>query len=185
MSELEIADIEASQKGDHDAYRRLVKRYEAIISRLMWRFSNQIDVCEELTHDTFIEAYTSLGQYQFRGPFTAWLKRIATRMGYRYWKELHRARKFAQIDEIDHHTKPTLYQGSYDPEALTDYLLGRLKPTERLILILLYFDNCSTKEISDQLGWTRGMVKMRAYRARQKLKAIVERERLLDNTDFK
>lgn len=185
ISDPETANIKASQSGDHDAYRRLIEQHEASISRLMWRFSQEVSVCEELVHETFVEAYTSLGKYQFQGPFSAWLKRIATRTGYRFWKKQHQARKLTRLDEIGPIEIPRTHQPEYDPEVLANYLLSQLKLTERLVLTLLYYDNCSIKEIAERLGWTHAMVKMRAYRARQKLKAIVKREKLLDAMESK
>ena len=71
-----------------------------------------------------------------------------------------------------------------DAALLASKLLERLAPAERLVLTLLYFDECSTQEIAERMGWNRAMVKMRAYRARQKLKTIVEQEHLLDNFEW-
>jgi RNA polymerase sigma-70 factor (ECF subfamily) len=59
-------------------------------------------------------------------------------------------------------------------------LLARLPPAERLVLTLMYFDDCQVKDIARRMGWTRAMVKMRAYRARRRLKAIAGREHLLE-----
>lgn len=184
MCDLELADIKASQKGDHEAYRRLVERHEASVSRLMWRFSQEVNVCEELTHETFVEAYTSLARFQFQGPFSAWLKTIATRTGYRYWTKQRREQKYVHLDKLESLAIAKSHPKPFEAEVLANYLLSRLKPTERLVLTLLYLDSCSIKEISKRLGWTEGIVKMRAYRARRKLKTIVEREKLLDTVEF-
>lgn len=184
MNDPELADIQASQVGDHEAYRRLVQRYEAIVSRLMWRFSRQADVCEELVQETFVEVFLSLKGFKFRGPFEGWLKRIATRVGYRYWKQQRRARQFVHLDESVPLEAPELTREPADAAALAHRLLDRLAPAERLVLTLLYFDKCSTQEIAERMGWNRAMVKMRAYRARQKLKTFVERENLLDSFEW-
>jgi RNA polymerase sigma-70 factor (ECF subfamily) len=184
MSDSEPKDIRASQNGDHEAYRRLVLRHEASISRLMWRFSQQIHICEELVHDTFVEAYGSLGGYQFQGSFSAWLKRIATRRGYRYWKQRDRDQKYVALDDVEPLEAPTSHRDAADASALVDHLLAQVKPIDRLILTLLYLEDCNTKDIARRLGWTRGMVKMRAYRARKKLRSIVERAGLLDRPEL-
>jgi len=184
MCKLDLADIKASQKGDHDAYRRLVERHESCISRLVWRFSQEVNVCEELVHETFVEAYTCLGKYQFQGPFSAWLKRIATRIGYRYWTKQRREQRYIHLDKLEAPEISKPHSKPFEAEVLVNYLLSRLKPTERLVLTLLHLDNCSIREISKRLSWTQGMVKMRAYRARRQLKTIVEREKLLDTVEF-
>lgn len=181
MRDLDSDDIKASQEGDHEAYRRLVQQYEATVSNLMWRFSHQTGVCEELTQETFVQAYLSLRGARFRGSFEGRLKRIATRVGYRYWKQQQRARQFVSLDETTPFEAPKCRQQLADVECLAHQLLQRLPPTERLVLTLSYFDKCSTQDIAERLGWNRAMVKMRAHRARRKLKTIVERENLLDN----
>jgi len=184
VNDLDHDDIRASQQGDHEAYRRLVMRYEAVLSRLMWRFSHQAGVCEELVQEAFVEAYTSLGGFRFQGPFEGWLKRIATRVGYRYWKQQRRERQFMPLDENVPIEAPEPDKEPADAAMLAAKLLERLAPAERLVLTLLYFDKCSTQEIAERMGWNRAMVKMRAYRARQKLKTIVEQEHLLDDFEW-
>lgn len=180
VSDVDQADIKASQQGDHEAYRRLVRRYEATLSRLMWRFSSEASVCEELVHEAFVEAYMSLGGFKFQGPFEGWLKRIATRVGFRYWKRQKRERQFVPLNEAVPMEAPAPSAEPVDAAALAQRLLDRLAPAERLVLALLYFDGCNTQDIAERMGWSRAMVKMRAYRARLKLKAICEQERLLE-----
>jgi RNA polymerase sigma-70 factor, ECF subfamily len=59
-------------------------------------------------------------------------------------------------------------------------LLARLAPQDRLVLTLAYLEDCSMKEIAEQTGSTEDAVKMRAYRARNLLRQIAEREHLLE-----
>jgi DNA-directed RNA polymerase specialized sigma24 family protein len=47
-------------------------------------------------------------------------------------------------------------------------------------MTLIYFEGCSTEEVAERMGWNRGIVKMRAYRARKKLREIAERENLAE-----
>jgi RNA polymerase sigma-70 factor (ECF subfamily) len=60
-------------------------------------------------------------------------------------------------------------------------LLALLSPPDRLVLTLLDLEERSTQEIAQMTGWTRPMVKMRAMRARHKLRLIA---RELNMTDF-
>ena len=56
----DASDIAATLSGDGEAYRRLVLRYQGIISQQMSRFSRDASVREELVHDIFVEAYKPL-----------------------------------------------------------------------------------------------------------------------------
>jgi RNA polymerase sigma-70 factor (ECF subfamily) len=102
-------------------------------------------------------------------------------VGYRFWKEQAREKSVLPLEDFDAvHTDDS---DNIDPSVAADVLhslLARLPRAERLVLTLMYFEQCSTKEIAEQMGWTRAMVKMRALRARRKLKTIAERENLLE-----
>jgi DNA-directed RNA polymerase specialized sigma24 family protein len=86
----ELEDVRLSRRGDSDAYTRLIKQHQPYVSRILWRFSRDRLVHEELVQDVFVEAYLSLGSYRQKAPFGHWLSRIATRVGYRYWKQMAR-----------------------------------------------------------------------------------------------
>jgi len=174
-------DILACLDGDEDSYVRLVRRYETQITRLMWRFSRDPAVCEELVQDVFVEAYYSLKSYRGKAPLIHWLRKIGVRVGYRYWKEQAKAKAAVPLQDFD--TIETEQADDVDPAEAAEILhalLARLPADERLVLTLMYFEQDSTKDIATRMGWTRARVKMRAHRARKKLKTIAESENLLE-----
>jgi RNA polymerase sigma-70 factor (ECF subfamily) len=174
-------DIVACLEGDKDSYERLVRRYEMQITRLMWRFSRDPAECEELVQEVFVEAYFSLRSYRSRAPFLHWLRKIATRVGYRFWKQKEKRKAFIPLADFDavekEDTNPVDSQAAAE---ILHSLLARLPKAERLILTLMYFEQYSTREIAEMMGSNRAMVKMRALRARKKLRTIAERENLLE-----
>ena len=172
-------DIAASLAGDEEAFARLVRRHTPAVTSLLWRFTRDRGRCEELVQETFVEAFFSLGRYRGRAPLESWLRRIATRVGYRYWRNRDRAGSSVPLAELE----VAAPEAEADPALaaqIVHALLARLPAAERLVLTLLYFDNCDTKEIAARMGWTRAMVKVRAYRARRRLRAIARREHLLE-----
>jgi RNA polymerase sigma-70 factor (ECF subfamily) len=185
VENLDWYDIQATLAGDETAFERLIRRYQEQIARLMWRFSRDSAVCERLVQDTFVEAYLSLKSYKAKAPFLHWLKKIATRTGYRFWKEQDRARLVLPLDDLD-------FAAPDDPKEIEPYkaaeilhaLLDRLDSTERLVLTLMYFEDCSIKEIAQRMGWTSAGTKMRASRARRKLKKIAEKEKILEKLEW-
>ena len=179
-------DIEASRRGDQDAFRRLVERYEADVSRFMWRFTQNEQVCEELVQEVFVEAYFSLDGYKFKAPFAFWLKTIATRVGYRLWKRQARDRRFVDIESVADIESPEPQNVYHNEDVLrtVNLLLEQLPPADRLVLTLLYFDQCSIREIADRMGWNQALVKTRAYRARKKLLGIANRLQIWDKLEW-
>ena len=169
-------DIRNCQQGDEDAYARLIKRYEILISRQMWRFTRDPQRLEELVQEVFVEAYTSLGSFKGTAPFEHWLRKIATRVGYRFWK--HKSSDNERREKLEQHKlEITPSTGRTSPSEAAEYLfnlLGTLPAQERMVLTLLYFEGWGTEEIAQHLGWTRSLVKVRAFRARKKLKTKLE-----------
>jgi len=177
-------DVTASVKGDEDAYERLVRRYEKQITGLLWRFTRDPVQCEELVQQVFVEAYFSLKTYRGDAPLLHWLRRIASRTGYRFWREKAKEPQemplpdFEIMEQIEAEEEERI-----DPSeaaAVLHALLARLAAPDRLVLTLLYFERCGTQEIAEQMGWTRAKVKTQALRARRKMKEIAEREHLLE-----
>jgi RNA polymerase sigma-70 factor (ECF subfamily) len=171
----EQEDIAASLKGDGEAYRRLVVQYQGLIAGQMRRFSQDPVVLEELVQEVFVEAYLSLKSFRGNAPFLHWLRTLATRTGYRYWKR--QARRRGREDELP----DEMPQLPAEPGALTHFeaedmlfhLLEKLPPNDRLALTLFYFDDCGTTEIAERTGWSRASVKVRLYRARNRLKEFL------------
>ncbi|MFC1572722.1 RNA polymerase sigma factor [Candidatus Eisenbacteria bacterium] len=176
VSENDRPDIQASLRGDQAAYARLVRRYETQIAAQMWRFTRDPDTLDELVQGVFVEAYLSLRGFRGKAPFLHWLRRIATRVGYHHWKRRAREQKHREALAEWRATLPSVTEESTSSQA-AEYLhvlLDRLPPQDRLVLTLHYFDGLDTREIAERTGWNRGLVKVRAYRARRKLKALLE-----------
>jgi RNA polymerase sigma-70 factor (ECF subfamily) len=174
-------DILACLNGDEGSFVNLVRRYEKPITKLMWRFSRDPVVCEELVQNVFVEVYFSLKNYRGKAPFLHWLRKVAVRVGYKYWKEQAKTKAAISLNGFDIvETKETDPIDSSVAAQILHTLLARLPATDRLVLTLMYFEQCSTKEIATRMGWSRAMVKMRALRARKKLRIISENENLLE-----
>jgi RNA polymerase sigma-70 factor (ECF subfamily) len=181
VESIDRKEIAACLGGDDKSYARLVQRYEAQITKLMWRFSRDPAECEELVQEVFVEAYFSLKSYRGRAPFLHWLRKIGTRVGYRFWKEQAKRKALVPLTDFDAiEKKDTNEVDSQIAAEILHSLLARLSKADRLVLTLMYFEQNSTREIAARMGWNRAMVKMRALRARKKLKKIAERENLLE-----
>jgi RNA polymerase sigma-70 factor (ECF subfamily) len=176
----DVDDIRLARQGDSDAYRRLVERHQNHVARILWRFSRDRLVHEELVQDVFVEAYMSLNGYRGKAPFGHWLARISTRVGYRYWKEKARQKVSEpfSIEEWDGVADEEENLDKLDPEqaaGILHQMLAQLPPRDRLVLVLRYLEGCDVAETARRTGWTRAMVKVQALRARGKLKRLLER----------
>ena len=178
----DIDDVRLSRQGDPDAYTRLIERHQQEISKIMWRFSRNRTVHEELVQDVFVEAYISLATYKERAPFTHWLTRIATRVGYRYWKLKAREKKFERfsLEDWDQlNTKSSEEIDASQAAALLHNLLGQLSPRDRLVLTLRYLEGCDVVETAHRTGWTKSMVKVQTLRAKKRLQKLLPKQEIV------
>ncbi len=172
-SKIDLEDIQLSLKGNEQAFARLIKRYEKSIAAQMWRFTRDPVILDELVQDVFIEVFNSLKRFKGHSSFYFWIRRISLRVGYRYWKRKGREQsRFVDPDEIELEAlkAPEKSQPSEAAEMLYT-LLKTLPVKERMVLTLHYFDGCDMNEVAERMGWSRALVKVSAYRARQKLRA--------------
>jgi RNA polymerase sigma-70 factor (ECF subfamily) len=170
-----LEDVRLSRQGDSDAYTRLIKQHQSHVSRILWRFSRDQLVHEELVQDVFVEAYMSLGSYREKAPFGHWLSRIATRVGYRYWKQLARRHETESFSLAEWDQLPDKSPEDMEPGQAADLLhrlLAQLRPRDRLVLTLRYLEGCDVAETARRTGWTKSMVKVQSKRARKRLEKL-------------
>ena len=179
-----IADVRDALEGDQEAYRKIVDRFTPVIARQMQRFSRDRRVQEELVHDVFVEAFVSLSSFRQASPLEHWLRKIAVRVGYRYWKDQGREKDRRELlvlhGLLDNDTSS---DGSNASDAADElhFLLSKLAPRDRLVLTLLYWDECTVTEAAALSGWTTALVKVQAHRARKRLRKLLEERGYDDN----
>ena len=174
-------DIAATLDGDGEAYARLISRYQTQIGNRMWRFTRDRNLWEELVQDVFVEAYTSLARFKGTAPFEHWLNRIATRVGYRFWRDRKRSQGTTSLghgrDQESASIAPAEQMNELTPYQAAEMVhaqLAQLPPRDRLVLTMMYLEQASVAEIADHTGWTKSMVKVQAFRARKKLRKLLE-----------
>jgi RNA polymerase sigma-70 factor (ECF subfamily) len=167
-AETEARLVEASRGGDSRAFGDLVRRHERRVFRLAGRFFRRREDVEDVAQETFLAAWRRLETYRARAPFEHWLTRICLHCCY---ARLGRERPAAALDR-----EPIA--PAVAPEAAIDLerILAHLPARDRFVLLLLEGEGWSVAEIAARLGWSRVNVKVRAHRARRRLRAILERE---------
>ena len=166
--------------GEPDHFRQLIERYQQLVATIMWRFSMDAEEHDELVGQVFIEAFEGLGGYRAQAPFEHWISRIATRVGYRYWKRQRRERSINRVsledcEQIADASADELIDAGQAAEMLYR-LLAQLPPRDRLVLTLRHVEDCSVEETARRTGWSQTLVKVQAFRARKKLAKLYELE---------
>jgi RNA polymerase sigma-70 factor (ECF subfamily) len=175
--------------GDVDLFEELLMRYQEHVGRIVAGHVPR-EMVDEVAHDVFVRAYTSLPTYSLRTPFSHWLSTIAVRTGYDMWRTVS-ARKEVPLSgasdvaeeqqQWTEHVLAAESKGRFDTMArqheATDLLQGalaQLSPENRMVVTLVHLEGHSVREAAELLGWSVVNVKVRAHRARQQLRKILE-----------
>lgn len=180
------ADLDAIRRGDEDAARRLVEELYPLVLRIVRRhLPRRLDE-EDLAQMVFLKIFAGLPTYTQRPgvPFEHWVSRLAVRTCLDALRSERRRPELRWSDLTEEQAAGLEYLSgqSTDPPAepegclrdLVHQLLAQLSPPDRLVLHLLDLEAKSVAEVSTLTGWTRAGVKVRAFRARRRLRKFVE-----------
>lgn len=179
--ETDAAVAERARGGDRDAMESLVLRHQRAVARLLWRFArNQADL-DDLVQETFLRMVRGLPDWKADQPFAHWLLRIATNAGRDYFRRQSVRRRWlvepdaAARDEpapdaIDPAIDPAVRAAANEVKTF----LAQLPADDRALLTLHHLEGLGLAQIAGRFGWTLTATKLRAWRARRRLRALFE-----------
>jgi RNA polymerase sigma factor (sigma-70 family) len=163
------------------AYREFLRRYKAPVFRLIRNHIGDPDEAMDLTQETFVAGFAALGRYDAGRPFHIWIARIALNKC-RDWARRRSVRSFfakaLPIDSAYHVAidgpAPDVEASDRAELARVRRAMSRLAPKLREVLILRGVEELSQAETAELLQTSEKTVETRLYRARGKLKAILD-----------
>ena len=178
MKNEDVDLIQRILSGDDSAFTALVDRHREWIHSLAWREIGDFHAAQEITQDTFIQAFKSLPTLRDHNRFLGWLHVIAKRQCIEWLRK-----KPATMQSLDAMSKIELEQLFYtrylekeqtqasagELRDVVERLLRKLPETERSVMILHYFSGLTCEEVSTRLDVSLNTVKSRLYRARKRL----------------
>lgn len=188
MDELEL-DVEACiarvREGDEDAARRLMEHLHPLVIKIVRAHLPRRTAEEDLVQAVFAKVFTRLEQYRGEVPLSHWVSRVAVNTCF---NELNRERvrpelRHADLSEAESEIIQNLAADTGDVPAedaaeareIVEKLLTTLSPADRLVITLLHLEGRSVEEIRQRTGWSTPLVKVRAFRARQKMKSALQK----------
>jgi RNA polymerase sigma-70 factor (ECF subfamily) len=172
--------IRSVLQGRQSDFAILVQRYSQYVFTLAFRFVPVREVAEELAQDAFVKAYTNLAGFRGESKFSTWLYTIVHTTCLSYLRRKNNSallldeEMLTQIYDQKYHSQPTHRSEQNSQRMLLDKVIGQLPANEAEVICLFYQAGQSVEEISVITGATTANVKVRLYRARQKLKDIIE-----------
>ncbi|HXT10939.1 MAG TPA: sigma-70 family RNA polymerase sigma factor [Candidatus Angelobacter sp.] len=167
--------------GAREDFAELVRRHQSHVFAILYRYERDHHRLEDLAQDTFLKAWRSLDQFDGRAPFQHWLSKIAVHAALDHLRKQKRSQHeigFPELGEdaldwLHNEDKQSDLEASQAREIL-DGAMAKLSAEDQLVLTLLEIEDRSVKEISALTGWTAVTVRVRALRARGRLKKALE-----------
>jgi RNA polymerase sigma factor (sigma-70 family) len=191
--ELDVgACLELVRRRDEDAARDLVEHlYPLVIKIVRARLPRRLDE-EDLAQDIFAKIFANLEQYQGRVPLEHWVSRVAvtTCLDKLRMQKCRPEWRWADLSEKEAEVLDAVLHSENEPHPaqtmgareLVGKLLERLKPDDRAIISMLDLEGHSLAEIEQQTGWNKTLIKVRAFRARRKMRKFLEKLENQKNT---
>ena len=159
--------------GETDAFELLLERHGTHVQRVVSRHVPPAAVAE-VSHDAMVAAFLSLSGWEPTHALERWLARIALRTCANHWRT-RGGPAWQQPLDADARTEPATSDPAGDDRELLDWALAQLEPEDRQVLTLVYFEQLDVRECAGVLGWGESKVKVRAHRARARLREILKR----------
>jgi RNA polymerase sigma-70 factor (ECF subfamily) len=168
-----------------DDFIVLVNKYQTRVFSMIAKRVPVSDI-EDVAQEAFIRAFKNLKTFSQKKPFENWLSIITLRTCCDYWRKNARRKEFtapandsahlkwlelvATDMASEHHRNKV---SNKDMRELLDWTLEKLSIEDRTLIEMIYFEGHSMKEAAEVLSWGGSKTKVRAMRARSKMRKIL------------
>ncbi|PYK04236.1 MAG: RNA polymerase subunit sigma-24 [Verrucomicrobia bacterium] len=177
--------VQAALQHDDEAARELVRRLYPLVAKMVRSHRPRRTSEEDLCQMIFIKIFQKLSQFSGKVPLEHWVSRIAvnTCLNQIESEKVRPELRQADLSEEEQAVVENLAVSSEElapdrqlaSRQLVEHLLQMLKPVERVVIDLLYLQGRSVEEIHKITGMSVAAIKVRAFRARQRMKAQLEK----------
>ena len=185
--------VAACQRGDREAFDRLVQRYQREVYRLCYRYLGQHEDANDLAQEVFLRAWRSIGRFRGDSAFSTWLYRIAVNTAKNHLVAAKRRPPSSDVeaDEAEHYTGAQRLHDFDTPEhemlrqeiaREVSETVAQLPEELRQAITLRELEGLSYEEIAEMMDCPIGTVRSRIFRAREaidaRLRPLMDRERV-------
>ena len=178
MLQDDVQLIRRTLSGDESAFGTLVQKHQKGVHALIWRKIGDFHHAEELTQDTFLQAYKKLGTLKDHNHFSGWLYVIANRLSINWlqrYKPTGQLLEDTPVEVVEESSYQHYMFNQRETEAAEQRsetvknLLKKLPESERTVVTLHYLGEMTTKEIGNFLGVSVNTIKSRLRRGQERL----------------
>jgi RNA polymerase sigma-70 factor, ECF subfamily len=176
--------IKAALADDDEAARELVQHLYPLVTKIVRAHRPRRTSEEDLSQMIFIKVFQNLAKFSGQAPLEHWVSRIAvnTCLNQIAFEKVRPEIRQADLTEEESAVVSQLAatvdelapDKRFAARELVEQLMLRLKPAERLVIDLLHLKGHSVEQVRQITGWSIPVIKVRAFRARQKMKQHFE-----------
>ncbi len=178
--------VRRAQSGDESAFREIVERYQSKVFSIIHGIVRQRNDVEDIAQQVFAKVYLSLRSFDFRSSLITWIYKITVNECFDYLRK-RKVRKLvyeSDLSEDEVRRVENTEPGGNRPApvdttlARRDYilkLLTRVSEEERMLLMLKEVEGYSVEELAARTGMNENTIKVKLFRARQKLVKAAQR----------
>lgn len=187
MHSEEIEIIKKIMDGEIENFRIIVERYKGFVFSIL---SKRLPLSEvdEIAQNVFISAFKSINTFSASGKFKNWLAVIAARECYEYWKKKEKEKAVLEninvpngktddaLDILGTAESVARYKDESDLKyytELAEFVLKKLNSEDRTLVETVYFEGWKLKDAASIFKWGIVKTKIRAMRARNKMRKIL------------
>ena len=169
--------LRKAQKGNAQAFERLVTPHEQMLWRVCWHYTRHQEDAADCLQEAMLKAWRAIGSYRGECALSSWLYRIASTVCLDFLRKQKRLPETESADELSESgympvdTSPTPDEAVIRAEskAQLQEAIDSLPAEMRTVLILYALQGMPYEEIAETMQTSVGTVKSRLNRARQKL----------------
>jgi RNA polymerase sigma-70 factor, ECF subfamily len=172
--------IDRVLEGNINAYSVIVDRHKDRVYNLAFRICCNHEEAEEISQDSFLKAYRALNSFKRKSSFSTWLYRIVYNTAVSYVRV--KKKEILSLEDFPADATDFISTATTDEEAgneyrksLLDFAFQKISDEERSLITLHYYEEMSTGELSEVTGISKSNVKVKLFRARQKMLQIIEK----------
>jgi RNA polymerase sigma-70 factor (ECF subfamily) len=182
----EGALVRRAQTGDEAAFREIVERYQSKVFSIIHGIVRQRNDVEDIAQQVFAKVFLSLKSFDFRSSLITWIYKITVNECFDYLRK-RKVRKLVYESDMSEdevrrveNTEPSIDRADRADASLArrDYilkLLSRVSEEERMLLMMKEVEGFSVEELAEKTGMNENTIKVKLFRARQKLVKAAQR----------
>jgi RNA polymerase sigma-70 factor, ECF subfamily len=178
--------VQRAQAGEEAAFREIVERYQSKVFSIIHGIVRQRNDVEDIAQQVFAKVYLSLRNFDFRSSLITWIYKITVNECFDYLRK-RKVRKLVyesdmsedEVRRVENSQPMSERQAPMDESlASRDYavkLLTRVSEEERMLLLMKEVEGFSVEELAQKTGMNENTIKVKLFRARQKLVKAAQR----------